>query len=134
MVVEDAVNGVKSGKAAGCFVVGITTSFPAQALKLVGADLIVPSFEALEAYLFEGIAARVAEHRKRVRYACRDRGIWPRLAPCDIQPPRSICVVFDAGSSVVVTVANEDSVRVQRGRAPVRVEPHSSLPDVTPDS
>ena len=54
MVVEDAVNGVKSGKAAGCFVVGLTTSFPAQALKLVGADLIVPSFEALEAYLFEG--------------------------------------------------------------------------------
>jgi HAD superfamily hydrolase (TIGR01509 family) len=54
MVVEDAVNGVKSGKAAGCFVIGLTTSFPAQALKLVGADLIVPSFEALEAYLFEG--------------------------------------------------------------------------------
>ena len=52
--VEDAVNGVKSGKAAGCFVIGLTTSFPAQALKLVGADLIVPSFEALEAYLFEG--------------------------------------------------------------------------------
>jgi HAD superfamily hydrolase (TIGR01509 family) len=54
MVVEDAVNGVKSGKAAGCFVVGITTSFTAQALRLVGADLVVPSFAALEAYLFEG--------------------------------------------------------------------------------
>jgi HAD superfamily hydrolase (TIGR01509 family) len=54
MVVEDAVNGVRSGKAAGCFVVGITTSFTAQALKLAGADLVVPSFAALEAYLFVG--------------------------------------------------------------------------------
>jgi HAD superfamily hydrolase (TIGR01549 family) len=54
MVIEDAVNGVKSGKAAGCFVVGITTSFAGQALKLAGADLIVPSFTSLEAYLFEG--------------------------------------------------------------------------------
>jgi HAD superfamily hydrolase (TIGR01509 family) len=54
MVVEDAVNGVKSGKAAGCFVVGITTSFTAQALKAAGADLIVADFDALEAYLFEG--------------------------------------------------------------------------------
>jgi HAD superfamily hydrolase (TIGR01509 family) len=54
MVVEDAVNGVKSGKAAGCFVVGITTSFTAQALKLAGADLVVSSFAALEAYLFVG--------------------------------------------------------------------------------
>jgi HAD superfamily hydrolase (TIGR01549 family) len=53
MVVEDAVNGIKSGKAAGCFVVGITTSFTAQALKLAGADLVVPDFGALEAYLFE---------------------------------------------------------------------------------
>jgi mannitol-1-/sugar-/sorbitol-6-phosphatase len=54
MVIEDAVNGVRSGKAAGSFVVGITTSFTAQALKLAGADLVVPSFAALEAYLFEG--------------------------------------------------------------------------------
>jgi HAD superfamily hydrolase (TIGR01509 family) len=54
MVVEDAVNGVKSGKAAGCFVVGITTSFTAQALTLGGADLVVPSFAALEVYLFGG--------------------------------------------------------------------------------
>jgi HAD superfamily hydrolase (TIGR01509 family) len=54
MVVEDAVNGVKSGKAAGCFVVGITTSFTAQALRLVGSDLVVPSFAALEVYFFEG--------------------------------------------------------------------------------
>jgi HAD superfamily hydrolase (TIGR01509 family) len=54
MVVEDAVNGVRSGKAAGCFVVGITTSFAAEALKSAGADIIVPDFAALEASLFEG--------------------------------------------------------------------------------
>jgi HAD superfamily hydrolase (TIGR01509 family) len=54
MVIEDAVNGVGSGKAAGCFVVGITTSFTAQALKLAGADLVVPNFADLEAYLFAG--------------------------------------------------------------------------------
>jgi beta-phosphoglucomutase len=54
MVVEDAVNGVISGKAACCFVVGITTSFGAESLKSAGADLIVPGFAALEAYLFAG--------------------------------------------------------------------------------
>ena len=52
MVVEDAVNGVLSGKAAGCFVVAITTSFPPVPLESAGADLIVPSFSALEANLF----------------------------------------------------------------------------------
>jgi HAD superfamily hydrolase (TIGR01509 family) len=54
IVVEDAGNGVKSGKAAGCFVVAITTSFTTQALKLAGADLVVSAFAALEAHLFEG--------------------------------------------------------------------------------
>ncbi len=53
MVVEDAVNGVLSGKAAGCFVVAITTSFTPGPLESAGADLIVPAFSALEEYLFE---------------------------------------------------------------------------------
>ena len=38
VVVEDAVNGVIAGKAAGSRVLGITTSFIAEKLKAVGAD------------------------------------------------------------------------------------------------
>jgi phosphoglycolate phosphatase-like HAD superfamily hydrolase len=37
-----------SGKAAGCFVVGITTSFPAKDLAAAGADLVLASFRDLE--------------------------------------------------------------------------------------
>jgi HAD superfamily hydrolase (TIGR01509 family) len=48
MVIEDAVSGVISGKAAGCFVVGITTSFPANDLAAAGADLVLASFRDLE--------------------------------------------------------------------------------------
>jgi mannitol-1-/sugar-/sorbitol-6-phosphatase len=48
MVIEDAVSGVISGKAAGCFVVGITTSFPAKDLAAAGADLVLASFGDLE--------------------------------------------------------------------------------------
>jgi len=48
MVIEDAVSGIISGKAAGCFVVGITTSFPAKDLAAAGADLVVGSFRDLE--------------------------------------------------------------------------------------
>lgn len=53
MVVEDAVSGVTSGKAAGCFVVGITTSFSAKDLAAAGADLVLGSFRDLECRVFE---------------------------------------------------------------------------------
>ncbi len=52
LVVEDAVSGVLSGKAAGCFVAGLTTSFPEKTLREAGADLVVPSFKALESAVF----------------------------------------------------------------------------------
>ena len=42
IVVEDAVNGVIAGKAAGSRVLGITTSFSADKLKAVGADWTAP--------------------------------------------------------------------------------------------
>ena len=42
IVVEDAVNGVKAGKAAGSRVLGITTSFDSAALRATGADWIAP--------------------------------------------------------------------------------------------
>ncbi len=52
MVIEDAVNGVTSGKAAGCFVVAITTSFAAEDLASAGADLVISCFRDLGSRLF----------------------------------------------------------------------------------
>jgi beta-phosphoglucomutase-like phosphatase (HAD superfamily) len=45
VVIEDSVNGIRSGKAAGAKVIGITTTFPAEVIK--EADLIVDSYEEL---------------------------------------------------------------------------------------
>jgi len=53
MVIEDAVSGVISGKAAGCLVVGITTSFAAEDLRNGGADLVISSFRDLGNRLFD---------------------------------------------------------------------------------
>jgi HAD superfamily hydrolase (TIGR01509 family) len=53
MVIEDAVSGVISGKAAGCLVVGITTSFGAEDLRSAGADLVFSSFRDLRNRLFD---------------------------------------------------------------------------------
>lgn len=44
LVIEDSINGVKSGKAAGCRVVGLTTSFPKAALLAAGADVVVDAY------------------------------------------------------------------------------------------
>jgi HAD superfamily hydrolase (TIGR01509 family) len=53
LVIEDAVSGVISGKAAGCLVVGITTSFAAEDLRSGGADLVISSFRDLGNRLFD---------------------------------------------------------------------------------
>ena len=47
-VIEDAVNGVRSAKAAGCYTIGITTSVTRDALSQAGADLIVDQFKEIE--------------------------------------------------------------------------------------
>lgn len=47
-VVEDAVNGVLAAKAAGCFAVGLTTSFSREALLDAGADLVIENFGELQ--------------------------------------------------------------------------------------
>ena len=52
MVIEDAVSGVLSGKAAGCLVAAITTSFTAGALLDAGAGFVASSFAELEANFF----------------------------------------------------------------------------------
>jgi len=51
LVIEDSVNGVRSGKAAGCRVVAITTSFPRERLTELQADYVVDSFAELERLL-----------------------------------------------------------------------------------
>jgi beta-phosphoglucomutase len=43
LVVEDAVNGIKAGKAAGAKCLGITSSFDAATLKSAGADWTAPN-------------------------------------------------------------------------------------------
>lgn len=47
IVIEDSINGVRSGKAAGCRVIGLTTTFPREALDAAGADFIINSFSEL---------------------------------------------------------------------------------------
>ncbi len=46
-VVEDAVNGILAAKQAGCFAVGLTTSFSREALEEAGADLVIDNFDQL---------------------------------------------------------------------------------------
>lgn len=47
LVIEDSINGIRSGKAAGCIVIGITTSFPRDLLTEAGADFTIDSFSEL---------------------------------------------------------------------------------------
>lgn len=47
LVIEDSINGVLSGKAAGCQVIAITGTFPKDALIKGGADYIIDSFDEL---------------------------------------------------------------------------------------
>lgn len=46
-IIEDSLPGVRAGKAAGCFTVGLTTTFDVDALSEAGADVIVKSFREL---------------------------------------------------------------------------------------
>ncbi|WP_272976300.1 HAD family hydrolase [Deinococcus geothermalis] len=48
---EDAMNGVRSAVGAGCTVVALTTTAPAQALLAAGAALAVPDFTRFQAWL-----------------------------------------------------------------------------------
>lgn len=47
LVIEDSINGVKSGKAAGCTVIALTTTFPRESLLEAGADRLIDSFSEL---------------------------------------------------------------------------------------
>lgn len=47
VVFEDSIHGVRSGKAAGCTVIALTTTFPREALLEAGADFLIPDFTDL---------------------------------------------------------------------------------------
>jgi HAD superfamily hydrolase (TIGR01509 family) len=51
LVIEDSLHGVVAGKAAGCHVVAITTSFAEALLRSNGADYVVHSFQELRKLL-----------------------------------------------------------------------------------
>jgi HAD superfamily hydrolase (TIGR01509 family) len=46
-VIEDSDNGIRSAKAAGCIAIGITTTFPREALLACGADAVADTFEEI---------------------------------------------------------------------------------------
>ena len=51
LVIEDALSGVEAGKSAGCRVLALTTSFPAE--KLAGADWIAPDLASVDREVLE---------------------------------------------------------------------------------
>lgn len=50
-IIEDSTNGLRAAKSAGCFAVGITTTFDSETLRQAGADLIIHSFAELKTEL-----------------------------------------------------------------------------------
>ena len=44
VVFEDSINGIKAGKAAGSYLVALSTTLPADTLKTMEPDMIIPSF------------------------------------------------------------------------------------------
>ncbi len=55
VALEDALNGIKSAKAAGCRTIAITNSFSAKELKLAGADEVVGSFDEITCAMLAGL-------------------------------------------------------------------------------
>jgi beta-phosphoglucomutase-like phosphatase (HAD superfamily) len=51
LVIEDSISGVIAGKAAGCMVAGITTSFEKGVLLDAGADFVVDRFDEITFYI-----------------------------------------------------------------------------------
>lgn len=58
-IVEDSVNGLRAAKSAGCFAVGITTTFGATTLEAAGAGIVVESFLELQRTLESNFSAAI---------------------------------------------------------------------------
>jgi HAD superfamily hydrolase (TIGR01509 family) len=58
-VIEDSVNGLRAAKSAGCFAIGITTTFGAAVLSSAGAGIVVESFPELRRLLEGEVSARL---------------------------------------------------------------------------
>lgn len=52
LVIEDSINGIKAGKAAGCVACGLTTSFAPDVLTDAGADFALDSYEQISERFF----------------------------------------------------------------------------------
>lgn len=50
-IIEDSINGLRAAKGAGCYAVGLTTTFDSKILRDSGADLTVHSFAELRGIL-----------------------------------------------------------------------------------
>jgi beta-phosphoglucomutase len=66
LVIEDSLSGVIAGKAAGCSVIAITTSFTEEILRSKGADCVVPNFHELQGLLEEGLNPRGQKDRQPI--------------------------------------------------------------------
>lgn len=53
LVIEDSINGIKAGKAAGCTVVGLTTSFSKKRLFEAGADYVFDGYNEIANLLWK---------------------------------------------------------------------------------
>ena len=51
IVIEDSVNGIKAARAAGCYTIGITTSFQAPLLHEAGAQAVAGTYEEIQKLL-----------------------------------------------------------------------------------
>ncbi len=51
IIIEDSINGITAGKAAGCIVCGLTTSFDAATLRNAGADFVFDHYTGLQQFI-----------------------------------------------------------------------------------
>ena len=76
IVFEDAPAGIKAGKAAGCKIVGVATTFDKDALIEKGCDLIIKNFESVELGEYDPIKDEIEFIFKDFLYAKDDLINW----------------------------------------------------------
>ncbi|CCF60699.1 hypothetical protein KAFR_0L00910 [Kazachstania africana CBS 2517] len=76
VVFEDAPNGVKSGQAAGCKIIGVATTFDQDFLKEKGCDLIIKDFTQVKLNGYDPIKDEVELQFNDYIYAKPDLMVW----------------------------------------------------------